>query len=110
MGFTYKIHGHWSNGKPSPTWISWNHMKDRCTNKHHVKYKLYGGRGIKIDTKWKVFTGFLEDMGIRPKNTSLDRINSNGHYTKENCRWASSSVQNNNRCTRRIKENKYDDI
>ena len=96
-----RSHGHYVNGYPSPTWISWNHMKDRCTNKNHVKYGLYGGRGIKFDPRWKLFENFVLDMGIRPKDKTLDRIDSEKGYYKENCRWASIFTQNHNRKKRR---------
>ena len=80
-------------------------MKDRCTNKGHPKYRLYGGRGIRICRRWTTFVNFLEDMGDRPVGTSLDRINRDGGYCKKNCRWSTMSVQNSNRrsYTRRSK-------
>jgi len=92
-----KGHGHYKGNYPSPTWISWNHMKDRCTNKNHVKFNLYGGRGIKVCPKWIKFENFLEDMGIRPNGTSLDRINPEKGYQKDNCRWSSIYIQRHNR-------------
>ena len=91
------IHGHYKGDRPSPTWVSWNHMKDRCSNKAHVKYHLYGGRGIKVCEKWLTFLGFLEDMGKRPTGRSLDRKDNDKGYSKENCRWSSIGQQNNNR-------------
>lgn len=75
---------------------SWNCMKNRCNNSNLKEYKNYGGRGITYDPKWETFEGFYEDMGERPENTSLDRIDVNGNYCKENCRWATKEEQQRN--------------
>lgn len=79
------------------TYSSWSQMKCRCINKKHDKYKYYGGRGIKICDKWMDFTGFYEDMGDRPDGKTLDRIDVNGDYCKENCKWSTFEEQCNNR-------------
>lgn len=68
-------------------------MKDRCTNLNCPKYKYYGAKGVNYQKSWEKFDNFLDDMGIRPDNTTLDRKDSNGDYTKENCRWVSKKVQ-----------------
>lgn len=83
---------------------SWDCMKTRCCNKNSSNYKNYGGRGIRICDRWKdSFKNFLEDMGERPMNMSLDRINNNGDYEPNNCKWSSIKEQNNNmRCNRLI--------
>lgn len=82
-------------------------MKSRCLNPNLPNYQHYGGRGIKICDRWLVeggFTNFVKDMGIRPANKSLDRIDVNGNYEPSNCRWATSEVQvNNRRCSPRNK-------
>lgn len=78
-----------------PLYPTWSSMKARCYNKNNNRYKHYGGRGIKVCDRWKnSFKNFLEDMGEKPsKNHSLDRINVNGNYEPENCKWATGSEQ-----------------
>lgn len=72
----------------------WYGMKDRCYNKKNSRYSSYGGRGIKVE--WKSLEEFYSDMGKKPKNKTLDRIDNNGNYSKENCKWSTAIQQQNN--------------
>lgn len=83
----------------SPTYRAWHAMKTRCTNPKTAYYENYGGRGITFCDKWKKFIGFLEDMGIRPEGTSLDRRDVNGNYEKDNCKWSTDIEQARNKRT-----------
>lgn len=76
---------------------SWESMIHRCTNKNAANYAMYGGRGITVCEEWLQFENFYRDMGERPNGHSLDRINNNLGYFKDNCRWASTVEQLNNR-------------
>lgn len=82
----------------TPTYRSWAAMKRRCTDPNNNRYKYYGGRGIMVCNEWlDSFNCFLSDMGERPEGKTLDRINPDGHYCQENCRWATAKEQRNNR-------------
>jgi len=73
-------------------------MKARCLNPKSHAYKNYGGRGIKVCDKWlKSFSVFLKDMGEKPGGLTLERINNNGNYEPENCKWASWLEQEGNK-------------
>lgn len=83
----------------SITYISWLAMKQRCYYLKNKEYHNYGARGIQVCKKWKnSFESFLKDMGERPdKEFTLDRIDVNGNYCKENCRWITIKEQLNNK-------------
>ena len=72
---------------------AWDSLRQRCNNPTSNRFEHYGGRGIIYDPRWEDFKNFLEDMGECPPGLSLDRIDVNGNYCKENCRWADSSMQ-----------------
>jgi hypothetical protein len=82
----------------SPTYISWNNMKNRCRNSSNPKSVInYQSRGIGYDPRWESFALFLEDMGVRPDGKTLERLDNSKGYYKSNCTWASVSQQNRNR-------------
>lgn len=92
-----RTHSHTIGNAATRTYRSWRSMRGRCLNSKVDSYKYYGGRGISICAEWTDFAVFLADMGERPANMTLDRIDPNGNYCKENCRWADLKTQNSNR-------------
>jgi hypothetical protein len=88
----------------TPTYRTWMSMIQRCTKPYHKSYEVY--KNFKIDPKWMVFTGFFEDMGVRPEGHTLDRINGELGYNKENCRWATLSQQQQNKRPNKLNRNK----
>lgn len=82
----------------SPTYRSWESMKSRCKGtSSKCDRPNYFERGITFCKEWEYFSDFLSDMGIRPEGKTLDRINNDLGYFKENCRWATSSEQMRNK-------------
>lgn len=76
---------------------SFYHMHDRCYNSSNKSYSNYGGRGIKVEPAWFSLETFIADMGIKPPNKSLERLDNNKDYGPSNCEWASIKDQNRNR-------------
>ena len=77
-------------------YCAWEGMIQRCTNKRNISYKNYGARGIDACNRWQIFENFYSDMGDVPEGLSLDRINNDSGYSKENCRWATQRQQKMN--------------
>lgn len=86
----------------------WNNMKSRCFNIKNNQFKDYGGRGIKVNYRWLIFENFLNDMLpsyeilSKDKYITLERIDNDGDYCKENCKWATLAEQATNR-----RDNRY---
>lgn len=84
------------------TYNVWSSMIQRCRNQNAKDYPRYGAIGKDVCDRWLSFDNFLEDMGIRPERMSLDRIDNDKGYSKENCRWVSSKAQQRNKTNNRI--------
>lgn len=87
-------HGATSLGQRTPEYRSWEAMRRRCLNSEDPKYPRYGGRGIKVCTRWDDFALFLADMGLKPTpQHTIDRKENDKGYYPDNCRWATKREQ-----------------
>lgn len=85
------------------TYSIWHAMWDRCTREGNAHFHNYGGRGIKVCSRWKRFENFLKDMGVAPKGMTLERRVNDKGYSKSNCAWVTSAAnQMNKRTYRRV--------
>lgn len=90
-------HGHARKRLVTGTYRSWQMMHRRCLGYSAVHKERYTDRGITVCERWNDFDAFLADMGERPEGKTLDRIDVNKGYSKENCKWSSKVEQMQNR-------------
>lgn len=92
-------HGEAIKGHKTSEYLAWRNMKTRCYNKANVMWPRYGKRGITVCAAWlNSFEAFLSDLGRKPGKTySLDRIDTDGNYEPQNCRWATRKEQARNK-------------
>ncbi len=77
------------------TYKTWSSMLGRCDDPRNASYVRYGGKGVTVCDRWREFENFLEDMGERPsKGHQIDRINPDGDYSPDNCRWLTRAENN----------------
>ena len=94
----YEQHGFRTGGRRTAEYAAWIHMIQRCNNPSNPRFQDYGGRGIRVCERWEEFSNFIHDMGLRPSTGhSIERINNDGNYEPNNCRWATRKQQGSNK-------------
>lgn len=95
----------------TPTYVVWSCMKQRCYDKNAINYERYGERGITVCDRWlHSFENFYADMGERPKNKSIDRIDNSKGYSPDNCKWSTASEQAHNQRMRKANTSGYNGV
>lgn len=90
-------------GQYTSEYDTWRQMTLRCEDPAHAGYPSYGARGIKVCTRWKIFSNFIDDMGPRPfQGAQLDRIDNDGDYEPANCRWVTAMENSHNSTSVRL--------
>lgn len=87
----------------TPEYRCWKTIKTRCYNLKHHEYHRYGGRGIRVCDRWlNSFENFLADMGARPPEHQINRLDNDGDYSPENCHWTTDPIQRRNKSTTKL--------
>ena len=107
-----QAHYHKSYRKSNPERLSYECMIRRCYEESNNRYYRYGARGIRVCDRWRnSFDNFLSDMGPKPfPGAHIDRKDSDGHYTPENCKWSSVAMNNRNKSNVKITMEKAREI